>query len=468
MSDFIGDSIMARSPFSLYKRRGRYAGHTCYYVQFWDPEHRKYMVGRSINGLIEELNLDPKQYPSNSKAAARMVANLWLSSGKPYTKKKDMLLGDYCLTFWDWEKSPYIKSQKLRQKSIGKEYVQTSLSYIKRFLTGHTLAKAPLSAITPGMLEGFMMEIKERTTLSNKSCNEILRAISRPLSEAARLGMIKESPTNRVQKLGNTCRRKGLLSSQELKALFQRSWPDDRVYTAALVSLTCGLRLGEILAIRQNSIQDGYLLVTASFSKIEGIKGTKNGQERLVALPDKTQQLLTALIKKNPYAEDFAFWSSKPGVPMSASTVAKAFVKELDCIGITDTIAGNSANGQSRKERNISFHSLRHLHNTLLRGAITDCQPFVITAQQKPDMMVVQDLVGYFVGESAAIVQNKSPAVQINRFGMYMIRSYHCITYLYGNSLGWRRFALIDHSVDMVILPIHLRQKALQSIGSLT
>jgi len=298
---------MARSPFSLYKRRSRYAGRSTYYVQFWDAASKQYAVGRSINCIIEELELDPKLYPSHSKAAARLVANTWVAAGKSITRKKEVLLGDYCLTFWDWDNSPYIKAQRLRQKSIGKEYVQTSLSYIKRFLLGHPLARNLMSVVTPGMLENFMMGLKETTTLSNKSCNEILRSITKPLNEAARLGLIKESPTTRVQKLGNDCRRKGLLSSQELLELFQKPWLDDRVYTAALVSLTCGLRLGEILAITKSSIQDGYLLITESFSKIEGLKQTKNGHDRLVAMPAITTKALLKLLKNNPYEENLRY-----------------------------------------------------------------------------------------------------------------------------------------------------------------
>ncbi len=184
------------------------------------------------------------------------------------------------------------------------------------------------------MLEHFALDIKDQFHLSNKSCNEAIGAITKPLNEAARTGLIKESPAPKVQRLGKDTRRKGVLSSKEIRSLFSAMWDDERTRVAALVSLTCGLRLGEILALKKSELGDNCLKVDASYSKVEGRKSTKNRHSRVVPLPHEVRDALLGLICANPFEEDFAFWSIKSNVPMHESNVAREFNLQLAKIGI--------------------------------------------------------------------------------------------------------------------------------------
>ena len=125
---------MARSPFSLYRRRTTYKSRYTCYVQFRDRETHRYCNGRSIARLVDLLELDPEEYPATSKAAARQVAEHWLAHNESLTPRKEPTLGDYCFAFWDWGNSEYVQAQPLRNKSIGKEHVVTNQSYIRRLL----------------------------------------------------------------------------------------------------------------------------------------------------------------------------------------------------------------------------------------------------------------------------------------------------------------------------------------------
>ena len=69
---------MARSPFSLYRRRRSGATVFAYYVQFWDPQVAAYSTGHSIERLRDALHLDPHNYSHSRKSDAKLVALLWL------------------------------------------------------------------------------------------------------------------------------------------------------------------------------------------------------------------------------------------------------------------------------------------------------------------------------------------------------------------------------------------------------
>jgi hypothetical protein len=75
---------MARSPFSLCKRKTAYASRRSYYVRFRHPETHQHITGRSIARLVELMDLDPGEYAATSKAAvmAKRKIRVQLSSGK--------------------------------------------------------------------------------------------------------------------------------------------------------------------------------------------------------------------------------------------------------------------------------------------------------------------------------------------------------------------------------------------------
>jgi integrase len=373
MSDLFGD-FMARNSFSLYKRRIPGSTGFIYYAQFWDVEAKRYRSGRSVEKLRELLDMDSCSYSPTKKADARIIAQTWIAKNGIPTATKEQRLGMYCLSFWDWETSTYIRGLRLRGRTIGKEYVGNNYSYIKRYVVPKPLGDLHLSKITPGVIENFILDIKESTALSNTSCNAILCALGKPLAEAYRLGLIKENPLQRVAKLQKDTVVKGVLTSKEIKALFSTAWDDERVKVAAMLSFSCGLRLGEVLGLQRNAIAEDQLVIAGSYGKKEGLKTTKNGKPRIVYLPTAIKTALIKLASENPHNEPWVFWSGKKGVPINIRTIEKAFYDQLAKIGIgaESPKKNEPAKPGSRQARHISFHSLRHLYNTLLRGAIPD------------------------------------------------------------------------------------------------
>ncbi len=152
---------MARFPYALYKRRSSTNARFSYYVQFWDPEGRVYLTGRSVERLRELLSLDSAMYSATKKPDSRLIAQAWLEKYGVEKRVKEIQFGDYCLQFWDWEQSSYIRALRLRGRSIGKEYVMSNHSYIKRYLIASALGDTLLSKVTSGAIESFILDFKQ-------------------------------------------------------------------------------------------------------------------------------------------------------------------------------------------------------------------------------------------------------------------------------------------------------------------
>ena len=101
---------MVRSAFSLSKRPTHKKGKYTYYVQFRDLEKNKYLTAKSVAVLLYETDLDPEQYPPSQRTAADFIVRTWMQTHSPFLhKKREKTVSEYCLTFWDYGKSPGFK-----------------------------------------------------------------------------------------------------------------------------------------------------------------------------------------------------------------------------------------------------------------------------------------------------------------------------------------------------------------------
>jgi integrase len=240
--------------------------------------------------------------------------------------------------------------------------VQTNHSFIARYAVPF-FSGTKLSEISTCRLEAFLLHLKESTKLAPKSINSIYDAVAIPLREAFRLGVIPNDPTRPIRKLWVPHTEKGIPSTAEIRALSSMQWPDTRAKVAFLTATVCGLRLGEIRGLQKEDIRDDTLAVQHSFSVVDGLKAPKNGRPRVVPLPAFLRDELRDLVSRNPHGEEWIFWGKTPGHPLSPGVIADGFSNALAAIGIDEA---------QRKARRLSFHSLRHFCNAMLRGAVPD------------------------------------------------------------------------------------------------
>jgi integrase len=335
-----------RATYSLYKRPPK----DILYCQVWSPLQGKYMPAKST-GTANKVK---------ARAIAKKMVEAWTATT---SQSVDPIFGDYLFEFWDWEVSPYVKSRLLRRPDgLTKAYVNTNQSFIRRYAKSF-FKNAKLSGITPKNLEEFILHLKSTTLLSPRSVNAIYDATAVPIREAFRLGAISSDSTRPIRKLWVPHTEKGIPSTAEIKALANWAWPDERLKLAFLTATICGLRLGEIRGLQREDIGDDILTLKHSFSVVDGLKAPKNGRPRIVTLPAFLKEMLLDLVSHNPHGETWIFWGKCPKMPISPGVIEEGFNTALAAIGIDES---------QRRARRLSFHSLRHFCNAMLRGAIPD------------------------------------------------------------------------------------------------
>lgn len=364
---------MWHTPYSLYRRRVSASRKASFYVQFWDPEKGSYRSGLSVRRLAISMNLDPDEWNIATRSGACEVASEAIKRGLVATRGLgDRKAGEYLTEFWDWDSSPYIKGRLARKNdALGRSYCRSNKSWMVRYFTP-SLGDLKLSQVTTGKLEAWFMSLKDTSGLKAQTLNNILQAVSIGFKEAHRLGMIPKNPAASIRPLGAVNAEKGILDTNEVKALLALTWPDERGRLAFTLALMAGLRLGEIQALRKDDIMDDHLFIRHSWDRMYGMKSPKGKRSRIVPVPDSVLLELRGLVSKNPWPNGFIFWDEKTGTrPLDRKRIEHWYYDALTMIGITDDTT-ELPSPTSRQGRALYFHGLRHLCNSLLRGVLPD------------------------------------------------------------------------------------------------
>ena len=216
------------------------------------------------------------------------------------------------------------------------------------------------------------MGLNSKSGLHSQTLNNILQSVTIPFKEAFRLGQIQRNPAASIRPLGAVSGEKGVLVTQEIKALLAHSWPDTRGRLAFTVALVSGLRLGEIQGLQLADMGEDYLMIRHSWAKIDGLKAPKGKKSRLVPLPPSILLELKTLAERNPWKNTFVFWDDKQADrPWPVRQIEHAYYDALEAIGIPNDLS-KPPKESSRQGRSLFFHGLRHMCNSLLRGVLPD------------------------------------------------------------------------------------------------
>jgi integrase len=376
-----------RSPYTLLRRKTSKSKSPTYYLRFWSYETHSYSSTKSVQGMLDRLQLDPQQYPPTQKATARYVGEEWLRRGLHLiNRKQEEKAKDYLGHFWNWETSEYIRGKLARDPtSIGKQYAQINASFLQRYVIPF-LPDVNLTEISTASLEKIFTDIRSANTLSGRTLNHILQAVRIPFTEAERLGLIIQNPTKKIRSFSFQTTAKGILTTDEIKKLQQISWNDKRCFAAFCLGLTTGLRMGEVRGLRKECIYENSIVIEKSYSKVSGLKTTKTNKARTIPIPHALYLLLVDLIQESPTTSDWLFWSDAgPEKPTGERKIEKGFYKALEHIGIPDD-PSPTPSPTSRQGRNISFHSLRHSCNAFLRGVLPDEKVRMVTGHQSVEL----------------------------------------------------------------------------------
>lgn len=153
--------------------------------------------------------------------------------------------------------------------------------------------------------------------------------------------------------LENGYHRPAIAARSELE-----QFEDRRDAEAVRIAAYCGLRLGELLALRWRDVDWTGSALTISRSLSAGIEGTtKSGQVRRVPLADQAATALDRLSRRDDFAspDDHVFCNAL-GRPLDASALRRRYKAARDAAGL----------------RPLRWHDLRHTFGSLLVASGVD------------------------------------------------------------------------------------------------
>jgi site-specific recombinase XerD len=196
-----------------------------------------------------------------------------------------------------------------------------------------SLGQLRISEITTETIEQLVMDLSEKEShrggpLSPTTVNQILASLKIIFSESVRLGRLAVDPTRTVEPLEERPRERSFLAPAEVRKLFnlrtiKKVWDGDRrQYTLNLLSASTGMRLGEVQALQNRFVFNGYVQVEHGWTRF-GLKEPKRGSKRVIPLSSKTQLRLRELMQLSPYQdpEDLVFWGEARDRSLSQSYI---------------------------------------------------------------------------------------------------------------------------------------------------
>ena len=241
----------------------------------------------------------------------------------------------FLLEFWTLESSPYLRDKIAHGHRITKKYCRTAIQMVERHWQPRFCGK-PISRITRSDLREFSLALND-SGLASSTINNIMIIGTTALRWAHVEGIIPSDPTVGITTFRGAKVSRDILTEEETEALFRIKWGDKRAYTAALLSLTTGLRSGEIRALRQSAIGETTIDVSFSYNDLDGLKCPKNGEERVATLLPEIRNLLLQLLEENPHKEvtdPFVFYSPAPEKPCSAELFRRNFYRTCQYLSL--------------------------------------------------------------------------------------------------------------------------------------
>jgi integrase len=190
--------------------------------------------------------------------------------------------------------------------------------------------------------------------LSASTVNSARNAAIVALRHAKRKKVIQRFDFDTILRAGGKTRERGILEQDEVDRLFSLEWPSNKSRLAVFIGYNTGMRMGEIRALRVCDIHEKRRSVKHSWGSKSRLKCTKDQEIREIPILPSLYDEIKAFIHQMELnkLDSLLFPGNKPGIPYNNRQIGKDFNKMLEKIGIFD---------EERKERNIVFHSWRHL-----------------------------------------------------------------------------------------------------------
>ncbi len=251
------------------------------------------------------------------------------------------------VTFGYYFENDYFPTHEIGRK---KDTTRKTKEHFKKWIEP-VIGNIPFKDIKPFNIE----KIKKNILNAGRSPRtlEYVMATIRQVWNTARLNgqAVGDSPTKSIKKLKYDNKRVRFLTNEEAETLLNSLKERDALaYELALISLHCGLRFGEIAALKW-----GHINLDKAIIEIVDPKGIEG---RAAFMTNKVKAMFDKMERKEP--EDYVF--TRNGEKLKGTP--KIYSKVVTDLGLN--------NGITDKRRKVYFHSLRHTYASWHVEAGTD------------------------------------------------------------------------------------------------
>ena len=278
--------------------------------------------------------------------------------------KQDQDFGQFLEDFWTWDKSEYIAEKLRRDHSIHRTYVKSQLLSAKKYWLPVFIGKT-IGGLTRENIEEFVKSF-ETMKVSAARKNQILKAGLVPLKWAFKKRLIEDNIGAGLTMFSGEDAERQILTPELAKALFAKTWIDERAKLANMLAMVTGIRAGEIQGLRVQDMGSDCLYIRHSWNYQDGLKPPKNNKSRTVELPFPSLiKELMDLASRNPHGcsmDSFIFWSKAMAEkPMESPLFLEALRDVLLKAGISE-----------KDTAKFTFHGWRHYFTAYMKDKVNE------------------------------------------------------------------------------------------------
>ena len=258
----------------------------------------------------------------------------------------------YASHFFDDDGS-YVRYAKVSGRAHSENYVKKLRAITKNYLVP-AFGEMTLEGITSNDIKAALSKFKENG-LSNKSVNHIFSVLRIILNDSLNNGMMYLSPLRGVRPFAEERKPRKPFELDEAVRILHEDFKSEKIRIFILTAALIGMRAGEIMAIRRETLHPTYIEVKDQIQN-RTLCQTKTRQTRIVPIIPELYELLNTLAER-----DFTFDGIRRGEPNDE--LRKILIQLMP---------------EKRKSAGYCLHSFRHFCNT--RMLSENISPVKVTA----------------------------------------------------------------------------------------
>lgn len=267
---------------------------------------------------------------------------------------------EWLCNFWNPAESEYLQEKERKGQPVHQKHRENSVAFITRYWTsilkGKKLGEVSRQDIKAQFANLDVLELNGNTK------NHILRAVLTPLKWAYNNELLSSDLSRGWVMYKCSYKKRVILTMEMARSVFRVQWGNEMARIASMLSMCTGMRCGEILALTADDLGDNCIYVRHSYNLKDGLKCTKNGEERIVYVyfPFIMQELQRlALLNPHQNGAGFVFWGKLADKPIDCNVFRKFFRRALVSAGMNPADA-----------KQLTFHAWRHFYTTYMADRV--------------------------------------------------------------------------------------------------